>query len=447
MPTSTGRDLAAVQRRTVGVLSLSQGFAAVGVASGIAVGTLLAAEVSRSDALAGLPQTGTVLGAALAAVPLSRLMTARGRRIGLMTGYGLAVVGAVVVIAAAVLSARETPSTVAFPLLLLGMFLFGTATAAGLQARFAAMDLAVPERRGSALSIVVWSGTIGAVLGPNLAEPGGVVAERLGMPALAGPFVFSIVGFLVSVTVLSVLLRPDPLLLARQLAGVPLAGDPDRVDAARTSTPLRATLELIGRTPAAVLGLLAVAVAHTAMIAVMVMTPIHMDHGGAQLRVIGLVISVHVAGMYAFSPVVGWLVDAAGRIRMIVAGAILLLLSAVVAGLAPSHASAQLGIGLFLLGLGWSCCLVAGSTLLSESVPVETRPAVQGASDLVMGLCAAVGGALSGVVLGAFGFGPLNLLAAILVVGLLVAVTVSRGSRSEVRSEVRPDVSGPAAGR
>jgi MFS family permease len=441
VPAPVVGDVASLQRRTVAVLSGSQIFGAVGVASGIAVGTLLAADVSRSDARAGLAQTGTVLGAALMAVPLSRLMAARGRRLGLMVGYGTAIIGALLVLVSAMASAEGTSTIVSFPLLLLGMFCFGSATAAGLQARFAAIDLAAPERRGGALSIVVWSGTIGAVLGPNLAEPGGSVAASLGLPPLAGPFLFSIVAFAASMVVLTVLLRPDPLLLARQLARD--ESDPIQEATGRSSPPLRTSLELVRRTPPALLGLVAVAVGHTAMISVMVMTPIHMDHGGAALRVIGLVISVHVAGMYAFSPVVGWFADTVGRTRVITAGGVLLLLSAAVAGLAPSHASTQLGIGLFLLGLGWSCCLVAGSTLLSESVPLAARPGVQGASDLVMGLCAAVGGALSGVVLGVFGFGLLNLLAAALVVVLLVAVVaMSRSSRSTIR----PGISGPGEG-
>jgi MFS family permease len=419
----TVRSVESLQRRTVVVLSVSQAFLSVGIASGTAVGTLLAADVSRSDALAGLAQTGTVLGAALVAVPLSRLMAARGRRPGLVVGLGIAFVGGLLVMMSSIFSAGGTPAAVAFPVLLLGMFCFGSATAAGLQARFAAIDLATPQRRGSALSIVVWAGTIGAVLGPNLAEPGGAVAEVLGLPPFAGPFLFSIIGFAVGMAVLAVLLRPDPLLAARQLADEADAAESQA--AVRTATSLRDTLGLVRRTPPALLGLATVAVGHTVMISVMVMTPIHMDHGGATLRVIGLVISVHIAGMFAFSPVVGWLADTWGRIPVIVAGAVLLLLSAVVAGLASSHASAQLGIGLFLLGLGWSCCLVAGSTLLSESVSIAARPGVQGASDLVMGLCAAVGGALSGVVLGALGYGPLNLLAAVLVVVLLGGVLTS----------------------
>jgi MFS family permease len=424
-PAPAVEDIASVQRRTLAVLSGAQVFGGVGVASGIAVGTLLAAAVSQSAALAGLAQTGTVLGAALTAVPLSRLMAAHGRRPGLVVGYGIAIVGALLVLASSIASAEGAPTVVAFPVLLAGMFCFGSATAVGLQSRYAAIDLAAPQRRGSALSVVVWSGTIGAVLGPNLAEPGGSVATWLGLPTLAGPFLFSIVAFVAGMTVLTALLRPDPLLVARRLSDRGDTSDQDAQPSRGGSTSLRGSLDLVRRTPPALLGLLAVAVGHTAMVAVMVMTPIHMDHGGAALRVIGLVISVHIAGMFAFSPIVGWFVDTAGRIPVILSGAGLLLLSALVAGLAPSHASTQLGIGLFLLGLGWSCCLVAGSTLLSESVPVAARPGVQGAADLVMGLCAALGGAVSGLVLGAFGYGVLNLLAAALVVTLLAAIVAS----------------------
>jgi MFS family permease len=423
-PTQT--EIGGLQRRTVAVLSVSQGLGGVGISSGIAVGTLLAADVSRSDGLAGLAQTGTVLGAAFVAVPISRLMAARGRRPGLVAGYCTALAGASLVIVAAMASAAGVSAAVAFPLLLFGMICFGAATAAGLQARFAAADLASPQRRGTALAIVVWAATIGAVLGPNLAEPGGRLAVSVGLPALAGPFLFSVVAFVSAVVVLGIMLRPDPLLVARQLSDVGADGDAGRLAPAPASTSVRSSLTLVRRTPAAMLGLLAVAVGHTAMVSVMVMTPIHMDHGGATLRVIGLVISVHVAGMFAFSPVVGWLADTAGRVQVIVAGGGLLLLSAVVAGLAPSHASVQIGIGLFLLGLGWSCCLVAGSTLLTESIPIAARPQVQGASDLVMGLCAALGGALSGVVLGVFGYSILNLLAAMLVVLLLVVLASSR---------------------
>ena len=285
-------------------------------------------------------------------------------------------------------------------MLLLGLAAFGGGTAASLQARFAATDLAEPARRGRSLALVVWATTLGSVLGPNLIEPGGWIGDRLGLPRLAGPYVFAAVTLGLALVVLLVRLRPDPLLVGPAA----LHRQP-----ASTGQPLAESLRRIAAAPMATLGLAAVAVGHTIMIAVMVMTPVHMHHGGATLRVIGLVLSGHVAGMYALSPLMGWLVDRVGRVAVVVLGVGLLGTAVILAGTAPSGHSARLATGLVLLGVGWSACLVAGSTLLTESVPVASRPGVQGAADLVMGLCGAIGGALGGVVVGTLGFGWLAL--------------------------------------
>jgi MFS family permease len=161
------------------------------------------------------------------------------------------------------------------------------------------------------------------------------------------------------------------------------------------------------------------------MVGLMVMTPVHMGAGhgaadGTTLRVIGLVISVHVAGMYLFSPVVGWLADRAGRSTTVAVGGTLLLVASVIAGTAPPGAALQLGTGLFLLGLGWSCGLVAGSTLVTESVPAAQRPTAQGATDLLMGLGAALAGAVGGPLLVLGGFGLVAVVSAVFVVPLAV---------------------------
>jgi MFS family permease len=159
-----------------------------------------------------------------------------------------------------------------------------------------------------------------------------------------------------------------------------------------------------------------------------VMTPIHMRHVSVSLVVVGLVISVHIAGMYAFSPLVGWGVDRFGRVQVILLGAGLLLLATLIAGSAPADDARRLGLGLFLLGLGWSCTLVAGSTLLTESVPEVARPAVQGTADLMMNGAGAVGGALAGVVIALSSYGVLNVFAAGLVL-VLVAGTAHPACR------------------
>lgn len=415
-------DRAAVQRRTVAVLSAGVALGGLGVTIGITVGGLLAREVAGGDAAAGLGQTASVLGAALVAVPLARVSDRHGRRAGLALGYGVAVLGALLVVAAAALSSLT--------LLLVGLFLFGAATSSGLQARYAAADLAEPEHRGRALSLVVWATTIGSVLGPNLAGPGDDLGRALGLPALGGAFVLSIAVFAVVVLGALLLLRPDPLLLARRLAaGTSPAGPPPRAGSG-------AALRAVWATPGGRLGLTAVVVSHAVMVGLMVMTPVHMGAGhaaadGTTLRVIGLVISVHVAGMYLFSPVVGWLADRAGRAATVGLGGLLLLLAALVAGTAPAGAAVQLGIGLFLLGLGWSCGLVAGSTMVTESVDADVRPTAQGATDLLMGLGAAVAGAVGGPLLALGGFGLVAVVSAALVVPL--AFVWVRGRQRRLR--------------
>jgi MFS family permease len=328
--------------------------------------------------------------------------------VGLAVGYGVAVLGALVTIAAAALSS--------LPLLLVGLFGFGAATACGLQARYAAADLAPPERRGRDLSLVVWATTIGSVLGPNLAGPGADLGSRLGLPDLGGAFALSAVVLAVVALGFLVLLRPDPLLLARRLGG---GGTGVRPRGA-TGIAVRA----VWNSPTGRLGLTAVMVAHAVMVGVMVMTPVHMGHAGGPegttLRVIGVVISVHVAGMYLFSPLVGLLADRAGRTTTVAVGGILLLAAAAVAGTAAPGAAVQLGVGLLLLGLGWSCGLIAGSTLVTESVGADIRPTAQGGTDLLMGLGAALAGVVGGPLLAVGGFGLVAGVSAALVLPLFV---------------------------
>ncbi len=407
MTTEVAPDVGRVQRRAVGVLSGAVALAGLGITVGITLGGLLARQVSGSDAAAGLGQTAGVLGAAVLAVPLARLSDRSGRRVGLATGYAVAVGGAVLTVVAAALAS--------LPLLLAGLFACGAATACGLQARYAAADLAAPERRGRDLSLVVWATTVGSVLGPNLAAPGADLGRALGLPALGGGFAVSAVVFAVVAAVLLAGLRPDPLLLSRRLHGTGTAA-PAR---GRTRTALAA----VWASPDGRLGLVAVVVAHAVMVGVMVMTPVHMGHAGGHddattLRLVGLVISVHVAGMYLFSPLVGWLADRAGRRTTVAVGGGLLLASAALAGTAPPEAAGQLGAGLLLLGLGWSCGLIAGSTLVTESVSGEVRPAAQGGTDLLMGLGAAVAGAAGGPLLAGGGFGLVAGVSAALVLPL-----------------------------
>lgn len=410
-------DVPQVQRRTVRTLVGGQMLGGVGVSSGIAVGSILAEEILGSPDLAGLANTAQVLGAAVLAVPMARLMAGRGRRAGLVAGYLVGAVGALLAVLAGLSSS--------FVLLLCATALFGAATASNNQARYAATDLAEPARRGRALSVVVWATTVGAVIGPNLIGLAGSLADRLALPELVGPFLFSLVGFGLAAVLLFVLLRPDPLILARKVAA-DAGGD------SRTHGSVRRGLGVIFGNPGALLGVSAVTIGHTVMVAVMVMTPLHMHHGGADLQLVGFVISIHVLGMYALSPLTGVLVDRLGAVPVILVGVVLFLGASLLAGRAPEGWSLPLLAGLFLLGLGWSCTMVAGSTLLSGQVPMAERPGVQGAGDLLMGLAAAAGGALAGVVVGGPGYGWLCVMAAALAVILAMITGALRRAPAHV---------------
>jgi MFS family permease len=404
-----------VQRRTLWTLVAAQGMGGLGITIGIAVAAILAEDITGSADLAGLAQTMQVLGAAIASFLLAHLMGKWGRRPGLAVGYLLGASGAALAVLAGVIDSFAT--------LLLGAALLGSTTAANAQSRYAATDLARPHRRARALSLVVWATTIGAVAGPNLTGYAGRVAGGLGLPPLTGPFVFGLVGMLASTLVIMVFLRPDPLIVARE-AAVDATGPP----AVLTGTKWSRVRDVIRTRTGVAAGITTLALAHAVMVAVMVMTPLHMHHGGAQLEIIGVVVSGHVLGMFAFAPVVGWLTDRLGRVTVIAAGALVLLVSLGLAGTAPTGASWQIGWALFLLGLGWSLCTVSASTLLSESAPLDARTDVQGAADLIMGLVAAAAGVVAGLVMGNLGYGSLNVFAALLVAGTLVAAELARRS-------------------
>lgn len=403
-------DLHALQRRTLSTLVAGQALGAVGITIGIATASLLAKDISGSEELAGLAQTFQVFGTAVSAYVLARLMSARGRRIGMVVGFLTGAVGSVVVVLAGVLGSM--------PVLLLGAMLLGSTSAANLGARYAATDLAGETTRGRALATVVWATTIGAVAGPNLTGFARRVAESLGIPVLTGPFALGSVGILLAAVVVWVFLRPDPLLVARQHAGAP-AAPPRGASLARVASAVRERPVLL----AATAGL---ATAHAVMIAVMVMTPLHMEHGGAELRVIGLVISVHVLGMFAFAPVSGWAADRLGRSTTLALGGMVLLLSLFFSGRSPEGSSWQIFTGLFLLGYGWSLATVASSTLIAEHAPLEARTDVQGMADLVMNVAAAFAGGLAGVVVGGWGYPSLNAFAAVIAAGTLAAAAASR---------------------
>ena len=416
--------VAAVQRRTIATLVGAQVLAGLGLTIGIAAVSLLARDVSGSESLAGLAQTSQVLGAGVASWWLAQLMGSRGRRVGLVAGYAVGAAGGLLCVLAAALSS--------FALLLIGTLLLGTVTAANAQSRYAATDLAVPSRRARDLSLVVWATTVGAVVGPNLAGAGPAVARAVGLPALAGPYLLGAVAVVAAGVLVALRLRPDPLRVAEEAALV--ARRRDRV--AGEPSSVRRVIALLRRLPAVRAAVAGLALAHAVMVSVMVMTPLHMDHGGASLRVIGLVISLHVLGMFAFSPLVGTAVDRFGSAAVMSAATPVLLVSLLLCGFAPEGSSLRLTAGLFLLGLGWSFATIAASTLLTAATPAtESRTDVQGAADLLMNLGAAAAAALAGVVVDFVGYQALAFAAAVLACGVATSAEVARRAARRTQPE------------
>lgn len=407
MTATTDADLGVLQKRVRTVLITGQVMAGLGMGATLSMGAILAGRLSGSEAWSGMAATMSTLGAAIAAVPLAKLAGRSGRRVSLFTGALLAASGALVTIISTMVEF--------FPLLLLGLALIGVGTAVNLQSRFAATDIANDTTRSRDLSLVVWATTVGAVSGPNLITPGEAVGSFLGLPELSGPFLFTLVAQLLAATVYVVGLRPDPLLLAREIARDPssagaksLGPQTDNIVMARTA-------------------IISIALSHATMVAVMAMTPVHLVHHGASLAIVGFTISLHIAGMYALAPVFGMLSDRLGRIPTILVGQLILLVSLMFTGFGSENETAVV-VGLILLGLGWSAATVAGSTLLSESTTIEKRAARQGVSDLVMSGSGALGGALSGVVLALVGYNGLSFVALGLLAGVVARIALTRGS-------------------
>lgn len=372
----------------------SQVFSGAGLAAGVTVGGLLAADMLHTTSLAGLPSALFTFGSAGTALAVGRLSQRLGRRAGLTAGYAAAALGGAGVVLAAAIDT--------IPLLLVSLLVYGAGTATNLQARYAGTDLAGPGRRGRAVSSVLVATTLGAVAGPNLVGPTGRFAESLGIPALAGPFLLAAVAYAVAGLILFVLLRPDPLLVARaRIAEVAPPGP-------RAATGVMA-------------GAATMVLTQLVMVAVMTMTPVHMQAHGHGLEATGLVIAVHIAAMYLPSPITGFLVDRFGRTPVAVASGITLLAAGVVSATASSDSVALLTLALALLGLGWNLGLVAGTAMIADAA----SPRVQGNVDLLIALSGAGAGITSGFVMAATSYATLSIAGGVLALAVIPFVAVS----------------------
>ncbi|WP_314036007.1 MFS transporter [Dietzia sp. CH92] len=434
----TGRDAdtarEAAQRRILTVLVLGQLLAGAGLAAGITVGALLAEDLLGGPGLSGLPSALFTGGSAIAAVAVGRLSQSRGRRPGLATGFTFGALGAAGIVLAAELGS--------LPLLFAAFVVYGSGTATNLQARYAGADLATPERRGRSLSYVLLGTTAGAVAGPNLVGPTGAVAEALGLAPLTGPFLLAALAYGGAALVISLLLRPDPLLEARRLE----AAGADAAAASSSSTSLSSARSLSARSssapsPAAprvwsadvLAGVAVMALTQFVMVGLMTMTPVHMRGHDHALTLVGLVISLHVAAMYLPAPVSGWLVDTLGTRAVAASAGIVLLAAGMLAAIAPPDSSVLVAVALILLGVGWSLGLVSGTTVLTTAVPTSVRATVQGQADVAVALAGAAGALVSGLVFAWIDFRGLGVTLAAL--SLIVVAAVR--PRTRVRARAR----------
>ncbi|NEE02111.1 MFS transporter [Phytoactinopolyspora halotolerans] len=386
--------------RPMSVLFTGVALTTVALTGASAVSTLIAAD-AVGDRWSGTPNALAVLGTAIATLALGSVMARRGHRAGLAVGYLLAAVGAAVALGGVL--------TGALPLLLVGMIGVGAGNGSAQLARYSAAELYPRDRKGFALSLIVWAGTIGGIVGPLLISPTAHLAERLSMPAHAGPFLLTIVAVGAAAAASAALPRAAHRVL----------------DGPRRLLP-RGALRRALRTPAVGVAISAMVVAQLDMVAVMTMTPVHLDHHGHGLGTVGTILTIHVMGMFALSPLSGRLADRYGGTAVILAGIAVLVAASGLVAVAPDAHTSALPLALFLLGYGWNLAFVGGSSLLSRHLPADTRTQIEGMIDALVWGSSALASLGSGVILQGGGYVVLALTAGAIVVVPLIVIAAAR---------------------
>jgi MFS family permease len=401
--------LPGLRRRMQWTLFAIAALGSTGYIAAITVGTLVAADIRGDATLGGVPTAAATVGTATAAGLLSGLMLRVGRRAGMIGGLLVGAGGAVLAVGAVLAES--------ILLLLVASVLTGFANGVGNLGRHVAADLVPPARRASALATVVWGSTIGAVSGPNLVAPAGVVAESFGLPTLAGAYVLTVV-FLGLATLLAfVLLRPEPYALADRSAFE-----------ARSAHPATAPAGSVLARPNVVVALVTLVAGQVVMVLIMTMTPIHLLDHGHGLATVGFVLSAHTFGMFALSPLSGHLTDRFGSVPVIGAGLATLAVAGALAAVAPPDGGALLTLALFLLGYGWNLGFVAGSALLARGLALGERTRVQGIADGLVWSSAAIASLASGIVVAGASYTVLGILGVALLVPPALVLTLRGGS-------------------
>jgi MFS family permease len=372
-------DCPRISRRVTGTLFAAQSLGRAAFVACSTVGALVAVQLGGQAVWAGVPAAVLQLTGAFAALGVAALTEQIGRRKGLALGLAVGALGTAVAAVASVVDA--------LPIFLGGLMLMGVASAAMLLGRFAVAEVHAPERRGQAISNVVIGGAVGSIVGTLVVAPMGRLALRFGMNELAGPYLAGVVILSAASLATVVWLRPDPRDVGRKMA----AKHPEPVLSGSAARPVTQVM----RTPAVLAAISTMAFSQMAMVTVMVISTLHMKDHGHTLTHISVVIASHTLGMFGLSWIAGRLTDRWGRGPVMLVGTGLLVLAC---ALAPLFAGVlPLSVVLFVLGFGWSCCFVAGSTVLSDQLAPPERAMVQGTSDLLIGVvtaAASLGGGL-----------------------------------------------------
>lgn len=384
-----------LRRRITALFLVGVGIGATGFIASITAAALAAEEISGSAVWSGSPAALSILGTATGTSLLAAVMQRWGRRNGLLAGYLVAALGAATAVVAV--------SMGSLLLLVVGMFTIGLGRSGESLSRYLVADIYPLGRRASAIGLMVWVGTIGAVLGPNSLEPTGRLALQWGLPRLAGPYLLTMTAYGLVVLLYAVLLRPDPSTLIHD----------EPADEKPVAAASLAELMKSGRVRIAIAVLI---VGQTVMVLIMSMTGLYLKIAGHDLATIGFVMSAHIVGMFIFSPGTGWLVDRFGPLPVILIGQVMLLISTLAALLAPASNIPLVAFALFLLGLGWNFGFVAGSALLSSGLPPRHRARLQGTTDTMIWTSAALASAASGLVLSSLGYDALCWIGASLLV-------------------------------
>lgn len=399
-----------VRQRLTAVLFTGQSFFSAGMIATFTLMAIIAADLSGNVATAGIPSTLTLLGRAFAAYPIGVLMDKAGRRIGLSVGFGLALAGCVIAIWAIIAGT--------FIGFCLGAAFMGMGRAATDQSRYVAAEVYAADKRAKVIGFIVFAGTIGAVFGPALVTPSLSIAQLIGLPEMTGPFLIGILLYFLGLIITFFLLRPDPKMIGALV---------DSAEHHTTQTAPARPLTKIFQQPTVILAVAAMIIGQLVMALIMVITPLHMDHQSHSTTSISFVISAHTFGMFALSGVTGWLIDRFGRIPLIIVGALVLIAASLLT--ATSTTVGTLAFALFLLGLGWNFCFIAGSSLLSDSLFASERARTQGLSEMLVALAAGLAGLLTGVLFDSAGITAVSAVAlgfSLVIFGFLLLYGLSK---------------------